>query len=80
MTITDLTKELIAIKSDYSRVRSVGNRRYLDTGNIQFWAVIDNSLDTTHVITYSYNPFEETEEMALVNFRHRIEDYLSEGE
>lgn len=79
MTITDLTKELIAIKSDYSRVRSVGNRRYIDSGNIQLWAVIDDSFDAAHVVTYSYDPFGETEETALVNFRHRIEDYLSEG-
>lgn len=78
--ITDLEKELNEIKSDYSRVRSIGHRRYLDTGNIQLWAVIDDSFDAAHVITYSCNPFEETEEMALVNFRHRIEDYLSEGE
>lgn len=78
--ITDLEKDLIAIKGDYSRVRSVGHRRYIDSGNVQLWAVIDDSFDAAHVITYSYNPIGETEETALVNFIHRIEDYLSEGE
>lgn len=78
--ITDLERALIEIKKDYARVRSVGNRRYIDSCNIQLWAVIDDSLDSAHVVTYSYNPFGETEEMALVNFRHRIEHYLSEGE
>lgn len=77
--ISDLEKELNEIKSDYSRVRSVGYRRYIDSGNIQFWAVIDDSFDAAHVITYSYNPIGETQGIALVNFRHRIEDYLSEG-
>lgn len=78
--ITDLVKELITIKSDYSRVRSVGHRSYRDTMNMQLWAVIDDGLDSTHVVTYSYVPEAETQDLALVNFRHRIEDYLSEGE
>lgn len=78
--ITDLEKELIEIKKDYSRVRSVGHRRYRDTMNIQLWAVIDDALDSTHVVTYPYVPEAESQDLALVNFRHRIEHYLSEGE
>lgn len=77
--ISDFEKELIAIKRDYDRVRSVGHRRYLGTMNIQLWAVIDDALDSAHVVTYSYIPGEESPELALVNFRHLIEKYLSEG-
>lgn len=78
--ISDLDKALIDIKKDYARVRSVGHRRYRDTMNIQLWAVIDDAFDAASVVTYPYVPEAETQDLALVNFRHRIEDYLSEGE